>query len=127
MLLAKEQALRSRLDTANVQARNQKQRQALHTAGLRPIQIGMLKTRRCGFAGECRHPCLLVAQADSANGAVGAATTCSGDSDQRDQPAAAGLRTTTTTRVMRVMGTAKPIMTAEKVPSASCAWAAKMR
>jgi hypothetical protein len=55
---------------ANVNSRVQKHRDALRTAGLRPVQIWVPDTRRPDFAEECRRQCLLVARADSTNTAL---------------------------------------------------------
>ena len=55
------------LATANVNARVQKHRDALHMAGLRPVQIWVPDTRRPDFAAECRRQSLLAAQADRAD------------------------------------------------------------
>jgi len=52
---------------ADVNARVQKHRDALRTAGLRPVQIWVPDTRRPEFAEECRRQCLLVAHADMAD------------------------------------------------------------
>lgn len=51
----------------SVTTRVQKRRDALRTAGLRPIQIWVPDTRRPGFAAECRRQSLLVSQADTAD------------------------------------------------------------
>ncbi len=53
------------MGTTRVNARVQKHRDALRTAGLRPIQIWVPDTRRPDFAEECRRQCLLVSQAES--------------------------------------------------------------
>ena len=50
-----------------VNARVQKHRDALRTAGLRLVQIWVPDTRRPGFAQECRRQCRLAAQSDSAD------------------------------------------------------------
>ena len=55
---------------ANVNSRVQKHRDALRTAGLRPVQIWVPDTRRPDFAEECRRQCLLVARADSTDTAL---------------------------------------------------------
>ncbi len=55
------------MGTTHVNARVQKHRDALRMAGLRPVQIWVPDTRHPGFAEECRHQSLLVAQADSAD------------------------------------------------------------
>ncbi len=47
-----------------VSARVQKRRDALRTAGLRPVQIWVPDTRRPGFAAECRRQSRLASQAD---------------------------------------------------------------
>jgi len=52
---------------AHVNSRVQKHREALHMAGLRPVQIWVPDTRRPDFTEECRRQCLLVTQADSAD------------------------------------------------------------
>lgn len=52
------------MTTAHVNARVQKHRDALHQAGLRPVQLWVPDTRRPDFADECRRQSLLVAQAD---------------------------------------------------------------
>ena len=49
---------------AHVNSRVQKYRDALRTAGLRPVQIWVPDTRRPDFEEECRRQCRLVAQAD---------------------------------------------------------------
>jgi len=54
------------LATIHVNARVQKHREALRTAGLRPVQIWVPDTRRPGFAEECRRQSLIAAQADLA-------------------------------------------------------------
>ena len=51
--------------STHVNARVQKHRDALRTAGLRPVQILVPDTRRPDFEAECRRQCLVVAQADS--------------------------------------------------------------
>lgn len=53
------------MGTTHVNTRVQKHRDALRTAGLRPVQIWVPDTRRPDFAEQCRRQCLLVAQADS--------------------------------------------------------------
>ena len=53
--------------TAPVNARVQKHRDALRTAGLRLVQIWVPDTRRPGFAQECRRQCQLAAQSDGAD------------------------------------------------------------
>jgi hypothetical protein len=53
--------------TTHVNQRVQKHRDALRTAGLRPVQIWVPDTRRTDFAEECRRQCLLVSQSDSAD------------------------------------------------------------
>lgn len=45
----------------------QKHRDALRAAGLRPIQIWVLDTRREGFAAECRCQAILVEKSDRQN------------------------------------------------------------
>ena len=55
------------METANVNSRVQKHRDALRMAGLRPVQIWVPDTRRPDFAEECRRQCLLVTQADRAD------------------------------------------------------------
>ena len=56
---------------APVNARVQKHRDALRTAGLRLVQIWVPDTRRPGFAQECRRQCRrqcrLAAQSDAAD------------------------------------------------------------
>jgi hypothetical protein len=52
--------------------RVQKHRRALRAAGLRPVQIWLLDTRRPGFAAECRRQSLSLA-ADTATKADEAA------------------------------------------------------
>ncbi len=49
---------------ASAAERVRKARDALRTAGLRPVQIWVPDTRRPGFADECRRQSLLVAEAD---------------------------------------------------------------
>lgn len=51
--------------TANVNSRVQKHREALRTAGLRPIQIWVPDTRRPNFAEECRRQSRLAAASDA--------------------------------------------------------------
>jgi hypothetical protein len=58
--------LREETTTPNVNARVRKHRDALRTAGLRPVQIWVPDTRRPDFAEECRRQCRLVALADRA-------------------------------------------------------------
>jgi len=50
--------------TSHVNVRVQKHRDALRTAGLRPVQIWVPDTRRPNFADECRRQSRLTAQAD---------------------------------------------------------------
>jgi hypothetical protein len=50
--------------TQHVNARVQKHRESLRTAGLRPVQIWVPDTRRPDFAEECRRQSRLVAQVD---------------------------------------------------------------
>lgn len=52
---------------ADVNSRVQKRRQALRTAGLRPVQIWVPDTRRPEFAEECRRQSRLAAQSDMAD------------------------------------------------------------
>jgi hypothetical protein len=52
------------MSTTDDNARGQKYRESLHSAGLRPVQIWVPDTRRPDFADECRRQALLVAQAD---------------------------------------------------------------
>lgn len=52
---------------AHVNSRVQKHRDALRTAGLRPVQIWVPDTRRPGFEEECLRQCRLVAQSDRAD------------------------------------------------------------
>ncbi len=52
---------------AHVNSRVQKHRDALRTAGLRPVQIWVPDTRRPGFADECRRQSHLAAKADMAD------------------------------------------------------------
>lgn len=53
--------------TANVNSRVQKHREALRTAGLRPIQIWVPDTRRPNFAEECRRQSRLAAASDASD------------------------------------------------------------
>lgn len=53
--------------TTHVNARVQRHRDALRSAGLRPVQIWVPDTRRPDFAEACRRQSLLVAQADAAD------------------------------------------------------------
>ena len=53
--------------TIDVNTRVQRHRDALRTAGLRPVQIWVPDTRRPHFAEECRRQSRLVAQADLAD------------------------------------------------------------
>lgn len=55
---------------ADVNTRVQKRRQALRTAGLRPVQIWVPDTRRPEFAEECRRQSRLAAQSDMADADV---------------------------------------------------------
>jgi hypothetical protein len=48
----------------SINARVQKRRDALRTAGLRPVQIWVPDTRRPGFAAECARQSALMAEAD---------------------------------------------------------------
>ncbi len=50
-----------------VSQRVRKRRDALRTAGLRPVQIWVPDTRQPGFADECRRQSLVVAAADAAD------------------------------------------------------------
>lgn len=52
---------------AHVNSRVQKHRDALRSAGLRPVQIWVPDTRRPNFAEECRRQSRLVAEADKAD------------------------------------------------------------
>lgn len=52
---------------ADVNSRVQKRREALRTAGLRPVQIWVPDTRRPEFAEECRRQSRLAAQSDMAD------------------------------------------------------------
>jgi hypothetical protein len=52
---------------SHTNTRVQKHRDALRTAGLRPVQIWVPDTRRPNFAKECRRQCRLIAQADNAD------------------------------------------------------------
>ena len=47
-----------------VSERVSKRREALRSAGLRPVQIWVPDTRREGFAAECARQATIVAQAD---------------------------------------------------------------
>lgn len=51
----------------HVNTRVQKHRDALRTAGLRPVQIWVPDTRRPDFVEECRRQSRLAAQADMAD------------------------------------------------------------
>lgn len=51
--------------TTNVNTRVQKHREALRTAGLRPIQIWVPDTRRPNFTEECRRQSRLAAASDT--------------------------------------------------------------
>ena len=53
---------------ASVVERVRKTRDALRSAGLRPVQIWVPDTRRPDFAAECRRQSLLVAEADRQDG-----------------------------------------------------------
>lgn len=53
--------------TTHVNARVQRHRDALRSAGLRPVQIWVPDTRRPDFAEACRRQSLLVAQAEMAD------------------------------------------------------------
>jgi hypothetical protein len=50
-----------------VSKRVQKRRDALRSAGLRPVQIWVPDTRQPGFAADCRRQSLAVAAADAAD------------------------------------------------------------
>ena len=50
-----------------VAARVQKRREALRSAGLRPVQIWVPDTRRPDFAAECKRQSKLASEADSAD------------------------------------------------------------
>lgn len=50
-----------------VQERVRKRREALRSAGLRPLQIWVPDTRRPGFAEECRRQARAVAASDAAD------------------------------------------------------------
>lgn len=50
-----------------INAREQKLRDALRMAGLRPVQIWVPDTRRPGFAEECRHQSLAIASSRKAD------------------------------------------------------------
>jgi len=50
----------------HVNQRVKKHRDALRTAGLRPVQLWVPDTRRPGFEEECQRQCKLVANADQA-------------------------------------------------------------
>ncbi|HQX84297.1 MAG TPA: antitoxin MazE family protein [Aestuariivirga sp.] len=52
---------------ASINARVQKHRDALRTAGLRPVQIWVPDTRRPDFAAECRRQSQIASQADMAD------------------------------------------------------------
>ena len=52
------------MTTMPINARVQKHRDALRTAGLRPVQIWVPDTRRPDFAAECRRQSRLIAEAD---------------------------------------------------------------
>ena len=47
-----------------ISERVRKHRDALRSAGLRPVQVWVPDTRRPGFAAECRRQALLIAGAD---------------------------------------------------------------
>ena len=55
------------MTSTHVNARVQKHRDALRTAGLRPVQIWVPDTRRPDFAKECRRQSRLAAKADRAD------------------------------------------------------------
>ena len=50
-----------------VAVRVQKRRDALRSAGLRPVQIWVPDTRRPGFAAECKRQSKLASEADKAD------------------------------------------------------------
>jgi hypothetical protein len=52
---------------ASVSVRVQRRRNALRSAGLRPVQIWVPDTRKPGFAAECRRQSLAAARADAAD------------------------------------------------------------
>lgn len=53
--------------STHVNQRVQKHRDALRTAGLRPLQLWVPDTRRPGFKEECQRQCTLVKNADQAD------------------------------------------------------------
>jgi hypothetical protein len=55
------------MPTTHVNTRVKRHRDALRTAGLRPVQIWVPDTRRPNFAQECREQSRRVAQADAAD------------------------------------------------------------
>lgn len=56
--------------STHVNQRVQKHRDALRTAGLRPIQLWVPDTRRPGFQEECQRQCKLVANAVQADTSI---------------------------------------------------------
>ena len=58
---------KNEMATTHINVRVQKHRDALRSAGLRPVQIWVPDTRRPGFAEECRRQSLLTAKADLAD------------------------------------------------------------
>ncbi|MCH8529738.1 MAG: antitoxin MazE family protein [Saccharospirillum sp.] len=53
--------------TTDINRRVQKHRDALRSAGLRPIQIWVPDTRKPGFADEIERQCKAVAEADKSD------------------------------------------------------------
>lgn len=55
------------MTATHVNERVQKHRDALRTAGLRPVQLWVPDTRRPGFAAQCRRQSRPIAKADRAD------------------------------------------------------------
>ena len=53
-----------------VNERVKRRREALRTAGLRPVQVWVPDTRKAGFADECRRQSRLVVKADARDAAL---------------------------------------------------------
>lgn len=64
--MSEKRSLHKNMQTS-LRQQNQKRRDALRAAGLRPLQIWVPDTRRPGFAEECRRQGTVVATADAAD------------------------------------------------------------
>ena len=54
----------------HVNARVEKRRNALRSAGLRPVQIWVPDTRRAGFSEECQRQARVAAEADASDNSL---------------------------------------------------------